>query len=348
MKLSKVIGLLALLLLKIYAEGRFENLGMKRYVFKRVLELVPTVLIIIIANWMLIHLAPIDPALALAGETAPPETIETLRIAYGLDKPIHEQLIIYLTKVFQGDLGVSYLYHGVPVVDLVFQKIPPTLLLILPAHLISFAIALPLGAYSGSQFPSKKDTAISFLTLISYSLPVFWLSMLLVMIFSLHFGLFPVAGMTALTVKKTGLAYFLDVLWHLTLPVLSLIAYFLPMYYRVTRASIIEITQEDFVKTARCLGLSERSIRYRHMLRNALLPTITLIGLRLGLALTGSVIVESVFAWPGLGGLLFRAILSRDYPLASGIFMISAILVVVASILTDITYAYLDPRVRFG
>ena len=329
------------------AYERLDNLGIKRYILKRTLQLAPTVLVIVIMNWGLIHLAPGDPALALAGEMAAPETIEALRIAYGLDKPLHEQLLTYLAKIFQGDFGYSFTYTA-PVLRLILERIPATFLLVISAQALSFSIGTLLGAYLGSKFPSKRDALMSTLALVSFSVPIFLMGLLLLTVFGVYLNWFPIGGMISLLDGRSGLAYVSDVLWHLPLPVLTLALYYLPIYLRITRANIIEIMQEDFIKTSRALGLSERSIYFKHALRNALLPTITIFGLRLGLSLTGAIMTETVFAWPGLGRLLYTAIFARDYPLLSGLFMFSSIMVVVISLLTDILYGYLDPRVRLG
>jgi peptide/nickel transport system permease protein len=320
---------------------------MQKYILKRVLQFLPTVLVIVIVTWGLIRIAPGDPALALAGEMATPEMIEALRSAYGLNKPLYEQLAIYLTKVFQGDLGYSLTY-GVPVMRIIMMRIPATLLLMLSANVLSFGIGVPLGAYLGSKYPSRRDSVISSGALVSYSVPIFFLGLLLITIFGFYLRWFPLGGMISILDKKEGWSYIVDVLWHATLPILTLTIVFLPQYLLVTRAGVIEIMQEDFIKTARNLGLSERSIYYKHALRNALISVITLLGIRLSLSLTGAIMTETVFAWPGMGKLLYDAITARDYPLLSGLFLFSAILVVVMSLITDIITGFLDPQVRLG
>jgi len=320
---------------------------MQKYILKRLLQLLPTVLVIVIVTWGLIRLAPGDPALALAGEMATPEMIEALRITYGLNKPLQEQLRIYLTKVFQGDLGYSLTY-GIPVLRIIIMRLPATLLLMISANVVSFGIGVPLGAYLGSKYPSKRDSAISIVALVSYSVPIFFSGLLLITIFGFYLRWFPMAGMVSMLIKKEGWNHVVDVLWHATLPILTLSIVFLPQYLLVTRAGVIEIMQKDFIKTARYLGLRERSIYYKHALRNTLISVVTLLGIRLSLSLTGAIMTETVFAWPGMGKLLYDAILARDYPLLSGLFLVSAMLVVVMSLITDIIIGFLDPQVRFG
>lgn len=312
----------------------------------RILQFVPTIFIIVLVNWLIVNLSPADPAVALAGEMAPPEVIEKLREVYGLNKPLIEQLLIYLSKVLRGNLGTSLTYGGVPVVDLIISRIPNTLVLALPAHALGFAIGMPLGVYLGYHFPSKKDTFGSLTALASYSMPSFLSGLFLLIAFGYYLDLFPMGGMATVWPKKQGLELLLDVSYHAVLPIITLALYSIPVYMRVTRANAIEILQEDFITTARALGLNERSIIFKHTLRNALLPTITLFGLNLGFALSGAMVTETVFAWPGLGRLLYESILHRDYPLLSGLFIFSSVLVVVASFITDIIYGYLDPRIK--
>lgn len=322
-------------------------MGFKRYVLKRILQLVPTVFLIVIINWLLIRSSPVDPALALAGQLAPPETIEALRIAYGLNKPIHEQLMIYLAKVFQGDLGISYTY-GIPVLSLILERLPATLLLTIPAQVLSFIIGILFGTYLGSKFPSKRDTLGSMFALFCYSVPSFLAGLWLILVFGLNLRWFPIGGMVTVTLKREGLNYLLDVLHRSVLPIITMSLWCMPVYLRVARASIIEALREDFIKTARALGLRARSVLFKHALRNALLPSVTLFGLGLGRVLTAAMITEIVFFWPGLGRLLIESILHRDYPLLSGIFIFSATLMVFVTILIDIFCAYLDPRVKLG
>lgn len=319
---------------------------MPRYILRRVLQMIPTIGAIILLNFLLIRLAPGDPARVMAGEMATPENVEAIREAFGLDKSTGEQLIIYVQKLFQGDLGFSYNYLS-PVSELIMERLPQTLLLMFSANILSIILGTLIGAFSAGRFPSKTDSTIWITSLIFYSMPIFWFGLLLVLVFSRNLGWFPSGGMSDIIAKHTGFRYFTDVLWHATLPIITLTAYNLPIFVRITRASVIETMGEDYVKTARAFGLSENRVFFRHALRNALLPTVTMAGLTLGFVLTGAVLTETVFSWPGIGLLLWQAIGNRDYPTLMGIFLFASATVVVASFLTDMAYAYLDPRVKF-
>jgi peptide/nickel transport system permease protein len=308
--------------------------------------MIPTIFATILINFLLIHLAPGDPARVMAGEMAHPDNVEAIRVAFGLDRPLWEQLVVYIAKLFQGDLGFSYNYLT-PVTELILERLPQTLLLMVMASTLSIIIGTLVGAFSASKYPSRTDSTIVITSLIFYSMPIFWFALLLLYLFSRELGWFPSSGMADIIDKKTGLAYVGDVLWHAVLPVVTLAAYNIPIYVRISRASVIETMREDYITTARAMGIRERHVFFRHALRNALLPTVTVAGLTLGFILTGAIMTETVFSWPGIGLLMWQAILNRDYPTLMGIFLFASISVVVASFLTDIVYALLDPRVRF-
>lgn len=319
---------------------------LQRYALGRLLQMIPTVLAIILVNFLIIRLAPGDPARAMAGEMASPENVEAIRVAFGLDKPLWEQLITYLGKVAQGDLGFSYNYLT-PVAQLIFDRLPETLLLVISADVISIAIGTLVGAYTASKYPSKTDSGIWMTALVFYSLPIFWFGLLLILVFARNLHWFPSSGAVDIINKRTGLDFYGDVVWHLVLPVITLSAYNLPIFLRISRASVIETMREDYITTARAVGLTENRVFVNHALRNALLPSVTVAGLTLGFVVTGAILTETVFSYPGIGLLTWQAISNRDYPVLLGIFLFASISVVVASFLTDIVYAALDPRVTF-
>jgi peptide/nickel transport system permease protein len=327
-------------------------MGLKKYALIRFLETIPTLIIIIIINFLIIHLAPGDPAAVftmgggLFGGPDRDKLIMEVRMKFGLDRPIQEQLIAYIVNVLKGDLGYSF-FKGKPVTMLIMQTVPATLLLILTSELLAILIGTLLGAYSASKMGSKIDVGLFFASSVLYSMPIFWLGLMLILAFSFNLSLFPTSGMVTVTGAGTGMAYLLDVLWHLFLPALALCLTILPVFLRITRASVMEIMREDFIVTARAVGLKERTIFFRHALRNALIPVVTTAALFLGFVLSGTVLIETVFGWPGMGRLMFDALTQRDYPLLLGIFVFTSICVVYVTLITDIIYAYLDPRVVY-
>jgi peptide/nickel transport system permease protein len=321
--------------------------GLASYILRRILQLVPVALAIVVINFTLVHLAPGDPAQVLAGEYATPEYVARLHELYGLDQPLPVQLGKYLRAIVHGDLGQSFSYRQ-PVLDIILSRVPATLLLILTSQILGLIIGTALGTISARFYPSRVDSGLSFLSLAGYSMPIFWLGLIFIYLFAIKLRWLPTSGMRDVTSTAEGFAATGDVARHLILPVLSLlISWTIPTYLRIARASVIEVSREDFITTARCKGLDEKTVFFKHALRNALLPTVTMAGLYLGLALTGAVLTETVFGWPGVGRLMYEAIFSRDYPLLMGIFVLSALAVVVVSLVTDIVNAFLDPRVVY-
>lgn len=319
---------------------------LRRYIVRRLLQMIPTIFVIIVINFFLIHLAPGDPARVMAGEMAHPDNVEAIREAFGLNKPLWQQFIIFVSNLFRGDLGFSFNYLE-PVSKLIIERLPQTLLLMFAASTLSIVVGTLVGAYSASKYPSRLDSGMVISSLIFYSMPIFWFGLLLLYVFSRELGWFPSGGMYDIIDKKTGIAHAADILRHAVLPIITLTAYNLPIFVRIARASVIETMQEDYITTARAMGVRERRVFSRHALRNALLPSVTMAGLTLGFLLTGAIMTETVFSWPGIGMLMWQAILNRDYPTLMGVFVFASISVVVASFLTDMVYAMLDPRVRF-
>ena len=310
--------------------------------------MVPVILAVIILNFVIIHLAPGDPALIMSGEMASYEYIESLREKFGLNRPLHEQLFVYLSSVLQGDLGFS-LSQSRPVSTVILEKLPASLLLVLSAESVSLGVGLMLGVYAARRYLTKSDAIISVASLTSYSMPPFWLGLMLIIVFSLNLHWFPTSGLISFGVKpEAGSEYFLNILWHLFLPALTLaLSTGIPQFTRITRAAVVEVMREDYILTARAKGLSENRIFTVHALRNALIPIITAAHVWIGLAFTGAVIVEIVFGYPGLGKLMFDSINVRDYPVLMGIFVVTAVLIVVTSLIADILSAFIDRRITF-
>lgn len=320
---------------------------MLRYIIRRLAQLVPTILFILLFNFLIIRLAPGDPARAMAGEMASQENVEALRQAWGLDKPLIEQLLIYFSRLAQGDLGYSY-NTLTPVADLILDRVPQTVGLMFAATLLSFVVGTLLGAYAASRYPSRVDSVISVSSIAFYSMPIFWFGMLLIYLFAIRLNWFPSGGMVNFIEDYQGFAYLLDVGYHAVLPILTLSAFNIPFFLRIARASVIETLREDYVRTAKCMGVPQNRLFLRHALPNAMLPTITAFGLVLGFVFTGALMTETVFSWPGIGRLMWESVSNRDYPTMMGIFLISSVAIVLSTLLTDITYTLFDPRVRLG
>jgi ABC-type dipeptide/oligopeptide/nickel transport system permease component len=316
------------------------------YILKRLLQAVPLLLGIVVVNFSLIHLAPGDPVVALVGEfQASPEFIDGVRRQYGLDKPIPVQLGLYLASVFKGDLGYSFAFKQ-PVLGVIVDRVPATVLLMGAALLYSTVLGVLFGVVSSKKQYSRTDHSITLLSLIGYSMPVFWLGQILLIGLALHLPLFPAQGMESLREAYTGWARAADILHHLILPGFALGLSYLAINTRFTRASMIEVMAQDYIRTARAKGLSETAITYKHALRNALLPLVTVTGLNFGFLLAGAVLTETVFAWPGLGRLMYDSIYTRDYPVLMGMFIIISVMVIAVNLVTDLVYSVLDPRIR--
>jgi len=318
---------------------------LRGFLLLRILQLVPVALAVIVLNFLLIHLAPGDISILLAGENADPEYLALVRERYGLDRPFLEQLWVYLRQVATGDLGLS-LRSRQPVLDEILERIPATLLLVGTSLTLSVVIGTWVGAWIALRPGSLLDSAVSALSVALFSVPVFWFGLMLVLLFSVQVPVFPTMGMVTPGAGHTGLARALDIAWHLVLPVLALMTVSVGQYVRIARTAMAESLAEPYVATARAIGFSERAVLMRHALPNAALPIVTVLGLQIGLMLTGAVLTETVFAWPGLGRMLYDAILARDTPVILGTFIAMSATVALSSLATDLAYAALDPRVR--
>jgi peptide/nickel transport system permease protein len=308
---------------------------------------VPVVFGILVLNFFLIHLAPGDPASVLAGEggAASPEYMAALRLKFGLDRSLTEQFLSYIGNALHLNLGYSY-RNDAPVFQLIMDRLWPTLLLMLTAFVFALTGGITLGLLAASARNKLRDAVISFVSLICYATPGFWLGLMLIVVFAIKLGWLPTSGMEDIGAFNEGWARVADIARHLILPGSTLGMFYLALYTRLMRASMLEQIGMDYVVTARSKGLSERQIVFGHMMRNAMLPVVTMAGLQAGNLIGGSVIVETVFGWPGLGTLAFDALQSRDLNLLLGIFFISACLVVIINLLIDLIYVALDPRIQ--
>lgn len=322
---------------------------MLHVVIRRLLYAVALILAVLVLNFLLIQLAPGDPAQVIAGEMggASAEVIAAIRQQYGLDKPLLTQLGLYLGRALQGDLGMSYFYNR-PVVDLILARMGPTLLLVATALAFALIVGTRLGMLASRNPRGIASAVVTVLSMVGYSAPVFWTGLMLVILFGATFPIFPIAGMIDVVKQGGPLMRALDIAHHLVLPALTLGLVYLAQYSRLTRASMLEVLGADYIRTARAKGVSERQVYGRHAFRNALLPVVTVAGMQFGTIISGAVLVETVFSWPGLGTLAFQSILARDYPTVLGILFFSTLIVIIANLLTDFVSRLLDPRLAGG
>lgn len=313
---------------------------------RRLLASLPTLLIILVGLFLLLQLAPGDTVDALMAQMGggDPVQMEQLRQFYGLDAPVAVQLGRYLLRLLSFDLGFSAIY-GQPVVQVIGERLPVTLLLMGSALCFSFAAGTALGVLAARRVNRWPDTLISTLGLVFYATPSFWFGLMGIVLFAVNLGWLPAGGFEEIGAGHTGLTRALDIAWHLVLPTATLALIFLATYLRIMRAAMLEVMTQDFIRTARAKGLGETGVVVRHALRNALLPMVTLVGLQAGTMLGGSVVVESVFALPGLGRLAYDAVVQRDLNMLLGIVFTSALLVIVVNFCVDLLYAKLDPRI---
>ena len=319
-----------------------------RQISKRIAYAAALLLAVVILNFLLIHIAPGDIADTIAGDMggATAEVMAQIGIDYGLDKPFIVQLGLYLWNVLQFNFGYSFFFNT-PVTALIAERLPATLLLVFTAQILALVIGIILGVISAKKPHGWLSHFVTLLALFGYSAPVFWTGIMLLIGLSLMVPLFPVAGMVDVTLLDAPLwRQYLDIAHHLFLPALTLASIFLALYSRLCRASMLEVLGSDYIRTARAKGLSERDIIYKHALKNALSPVIILAGLQFSAVVSGAVLVETVFSWPGLGTLALQSILARDTPTILGILFFSALVVIIGNLLTDLALRFIDPRIN--
>ena len=303
---------------------------------------------VVVFNFLLIRLAPGDPAVVIAGEMggATEEMLESIREDYGLNKPVLTQLWIYISGVATGNLGESFFFNQ-PVSKLIAARIGPTILLVISAQIISIVLGVFLGVIAARKPNGVMSAFVSVFATIGYAVPVFWTGIMLIILFASAIPIFPVEGMQSVKLRDAPfLTQALDVAHHLVLPAFTLAIIYLAQYARLSRASMLEVLGSDYIRTARAKGSPERTVLFKHALRNAALPILTVAGLQFGNLISGALLVETVFNWPGMGRLAFESILRRDYPTIMGVLFFASAMVVVANILTAISYRWADPRLR--
>lgn len=316
-----------------------------RFVAGRLLQVVPTVLAILLVSFLLVHLAPGDPVLALAGEHGDAAYYAFMRARFGLDQSVPRQLVTYLGRVAAGDLGFSYVY-GRATLAVILERAPATLLLTGTALSLSLVAAIPLGALAAARPHGARDIGITAAALGLYSTPAFWVGQLAILVLSLRLGVFPVQGMTSAGGAAAGWPHAWDVARHLALPALVLASQEVAVLVRLTRSTLLDELPRDHIRTARAKGLSAARALVRHALPRALLPVVTVVGARVGHLIAGAAVVEIIFGWPGMGRLLLASLQSRDTPVLLGLFLVVSFTVVLANLLSDLLYAAIDPRVR--
>ncbi len=322
--------------------------SLPEYVTARLAAGAPLVLGVVTLVFVLVHAAPGDPTLALVGDfPVPDEYRAKIRESFGLDRPLPEQYVRYVANLLRGDLGFSYAQRR-PVLAVVLERAGATALLTGAALAISTLVGVLLGGLAARRPFSALDHAVGGGSLVGFSVPVFWLGQVFILLFAVLLGWLPAQGMVSLRADPEGWGRLLDIAKHLVLPAAALALRQIAMTARLTRASLLEVFSRDFIRSVQAKGASGTRVMWRHALPNALLPVVTFIGYNLGFLLAGSALVETVFGWPGLGRLLYDSVFTRDYPVLLGIFLTVSLTVVAANILTDLVYGYLDPRIRLA
>jgi peptide/nickel transport system permease protein len=326
--------------------------GKRRYLISKILQALLTVIFVVVFNFFLFRVMPGDPAALLLRGTAAfnPQNIERVQHELGLDQPLPQQFVTYVRQTATLNFGDSFYYQGRPVSTAIGERIGPTLLLVGLSTIASAVMGLIIGIYGGWKRGGAFDVGSLGFTLVAYSMPEFWFGILILMAFGGGVGpfpaLFPTGGYETPASGLSGLAHWIDVLNHMIMPFFVLTVAYLGEYSLIMRNSLLDVMGEDFVATARAKGVREDTVLWRHVVPNALLPTMTLTILSLGFVFSGAITIEYVFSWPGLGWLTVQAINAKDYPLLQGLFLLFSVAVIVANLVADLLYSYLDPRVR--
>jgi len=320
---------------------------MKTAIIQRILLGFFLLIAVIVLNFLLLQLAPGDvvDAMLAEGGGGDPALAAKLRAAYGLDQPIYIQLFKYLGQVLTGDLGYSF-YYDDSVATLILGHLPTTLMLTLSALVVAVGVGTLFGVYAAIKPRGIFSNFVTVFSLLGYATPVFWLGMIILLVFALYIPLFPAFGIRSIPEPEQWFDRILDLINHLVLPVFTLAILYLANYSRLSRASMLDVLGADYIRTARTKGLSEFKVIFKHALKNAALPVVTMAGLQLGHIFSGAVLVETVFSLPGLGPLLYESIMRRDYPVILGVLFGAAATTIVANIITDMVYKWMDPRIQ--
>jgi peptide/nickel transport system permease protein len=319
---------------------------MRRIVLRRLVQIIPLILAVIVLNFFLIQLAPgsLFDVMTSEQQVTDPAMLDQLRHTYGVDQPAWIQLFKYIWSVMRLDLGFSYRQNA-PVLDVIMAQLPATVILMLAATAIALLVGITAGVLASLKVNTIWDSLISLAAVFFFAAPSFWLGIMMTILFAVKLGWFPVGGMRTIGSDHGFFGDALDVMRHLVLPATALGLFYAATYARVMRASMLEVFRLDFVRTARAKGLSQGRVVVAHVMRNALLPIVTLLGLQLGTVLGGSVVIEAVFSWPGIGSLLFDSVMSRNYPMVLGVLVLGSVLVALCNAAVDLLYLRLDPRI---
>jgi peptide/nickel transport system permease protein len=324
-------------------------MGFKEYVGKRTLHGIVTIIMAITLNFILFRIMPGDPTRAVSGDPRVDTATRLALIAkFGLDRPLIEQFFLYVYNLLRGELGISFVQIGRPVIDIILgRKMINTIILMGSSIFIAFSLGIIIGVFAAWRRGTKTDISFIVLSLATYSMPVFWFGMLLLILFSYYINIFPIAGtITPGVLHPNFFEYAKDYLHHLMAPMITLGVSFFGGYFLFMRDTILDVFTEDYMLTARAKGLSNRKILFKHAMRNALLPMVSLMGVHVTFLISGATMTETVFSWDGLGRLIYDSVRNNDYPVLQGIFLFMAVLVVIANIIADIVNAYLDPRIK--
>ncbi len=333
---------------------------MTKYLVRRLIESIPVIVGVSVLVFMLLHLIPGDPATTMLGERATPENVEALRERLGLNKPLYEQYFIWAGNLLQGDLG-NTVRGNIPVANEITSRFPATIELALSALVIAVIAGVPIGILSATKRNSIIDTASMFGALFGVSIPIFVLGLLLIFLIGVELEWLPFVGRLDSSVRierVTGLhlvdaliagnlSGFKSALEHLILPAITLATVPLAIIARITRSAMLEVLNQDYIRTARAKGLRGHSVIMNHAFRNALLPVVTIIGLQLGQLLSGAVLTETIYSWPGVGKWLFDSIIARDYPIVQSMTLVIALIFIAVNLFVDLLYALIDPRIRY-
>jgi len=319
----------------------------KRKIFKKFIYAAITIFAVLVFNYILFRVLPGDPlAMMMRNPKATPEMIEATKQLFGLDKPWYVQFYLYFKNLFAGDLGMSFFFKQ-PVASVIGSRIMPTVIMVGLAEVIAIILGIVIGIVAAWKRGTRLDIGTLGFSLITYSMPTFWLGMVMVVVFSVNLHMFPTSGILTpgMTYSSTS-AMVADYVRHLILPMVTMSIVLIGEYALTMRNTLIDVLSEDYITTAKAKGFGDRYILRKHAMPNAMLPMVTIIAINLGLVVGGTVQVETIFSWPGLGSLMYEALKARDYPLLQGVFLLVTISVVVANLIADITYSYIDPRVK--
>ncbi len=319
----------------------------KRNIIKKVIYAVITIFAVLVFNYFLFRVLPGDPlAMMMRNPRATPEMIEAMKQLFGLDQPWYVQFYLYFKNLLSGDLGMSF-YFKQPVGSIIGSRIMPTVIMVGLAEVVAIIVGIVIGILAAWKRGTKIDVGTLGFSLITYSMPTFWLGMVMVVVFSVNLHLFPTSGILTpgMTYSSTS-AMVADYIRHLILPMFTMSIVLIGEYALTMRNTLIDVLSEDYITTAKAKGFGNRYILRKHAMPNAMLPMVTIIAINLGLVVGGTVQVETIFSWPGLGSLMYEALRARDYPLLQGVFLLVTVSVVVANLIADITYTYIDPRVK--